>query len=93
MSASQSVLLIYKPSCDVQVKNKYSFFPCACCVVFLFLRLGLRRRDKQEGEGKGRQLQTPTESGFGYGGAGDSPIGLKLFEWASLEQSPAPPPA
>lgn len=32
------------------------------------------------------------ESGFGYDGAGDSPIGLKLFEWASLEQSQAPPP-
>lgn len=62
MSASQSVLLIYKPSCDAQEEKKSCILPCACCIVFLsFLCLGLKRRDPQDGESKGRQLQTPTE--------------------------------
>lgn len=58
---------------------------------FFFLRLSLITRWKVRTEA-GRQLRAPTEgSGFGYGGAGPGPIGLERFEWASLEQSQAPP--
>lgn len=93
MSASQSVLLIYKPSRDVQEWKKACVLPCACCVVFLFL---VFRFQTPGHAGRWEQRQAAPdadwESGFGYGGAGDSPIGLKLFEWASLEQSQAPPP-
>lgn len=62
MVASQTVLLIYKPSCDVQAWKKYCVLPWARYEVFLFfLCLGFKRRDTQEGEGTSRQLETPSE--------------------------------
>lgn len=93
MSASQCVLLIYKPSCEMHGWKKSRLLPCARRVVSPFLVFefgtpGLAGRWGQRQAAPGADW----EIGFGYGGAGHSPIGLKLFEWASLEQSQAHPP-
>lgn len=93
MSASQCVLLIYEPSCEVRGWKRSRLLPCARravspFLVFEFGTPGLAGRWGQRQAAPGADW----ESGFGYGGAGHSPIGLELFEWASLEQSQAPPP-
>ena len=61
----------------------------------LLLCLGSEKKKPGRAGRWGQRQAAPDaewESGFGYGGAGDSPIGLRRFEWASLEQSQAPPP-
>lgn len=97
MPTFQRVLLIYKPLRNVKerARGKKSAWSRGCSwmsssgLVFGFQTPGHAGR-------WGLRQAAPDadwESRFGYGGAGDSPIGSKRFEWASPEQSKAPPPS
>lgn len=97
------LFLTYEASCQVRPREEDLAFSRASrralsrsvFLAFEFDHAGTRWKVRTEGGRQaGRELRAPTEgSGLGDGGAGHRPIGLERFEWASLEQSRAPPPS